>query len=275
MVMADGKLKKERWKCFGAIDLGSSVVLSEDYTCACCGQPAFPDDHAEAYAPLDGKEYEDCEPDNDVWWCPDCFTWNYRILRQGPYYLVAVRERAKCFPPGPAPAGDDEGQPAAVTTATALKRVYVTTTADFAKVIWTQGFPNLHEKSGTLGVYVTGAPVDVNDGVKGDVVLCLDIPEEVFRKYDVSDELQPYGLALVPPEVLNHYGKPKLYDYKWAGMSRRELLAAARRWEKAEKRAERARDHGRKIREAMEFLDSVGWLTPLKLQEQGSEEEEG
>jgi hypothetical protein len=43
--------------------------------------------------------------------------------------------------------------------------------------------------------------LDANDGFDGDVTLCLDVPEEVFEQYDVTDSVQEesgYRLALFP-----------------------------------------------------------------------------
>jgi hypothetical protein len=94
-------------------------------------------------------------------------------------------------------------------------------------------------------------------GPKGAVVLCTDVPEEVFRdleaqegmralapdgfaRYD-KDEAVPEGIecrrggfAVIPAAVLNQFGRPKVYDHEFPGASRAELLGSIGSWEATE-----------------------------------------
>jgi hypothetical protein len=114
-----------------------------------------------------------------------------------------------------------------------------------------------------------GVILDADDGVIGQVTLCLDIPEEEFSNYDVTDPLTEksgYRIALIPAEVLNRLGKPQVYDHTFAGLSRRRLVRAAQTWE-----SRGHYQHAQRMREAIAFFDKIGWLTPLKLREQPEE----
>jgi hypothetical protein len=113
------------------------------------------------------------------------------------------------------------------------------------------------------------------------VKLCLDVPEEVFKEYEWLEEAPPggqrgagYRFALIPSAVLNGIGKPQVYDHDYAGCSRREMLVEVRVSEDAAegeanpKVKESHREHARQMRDAMAFFDRIGWLTPLRLQEE-------
>jgi hypothetical protein len=109
-------------------------------------------------------------------------------------------------------------------------------------------------------------PLGCNEGFLGEVTLCLDVPEEELQRFDVTDELQEasgYRLALLPAELLNRIGKPQMYDHLFAGVSRRDMLRNIRQ---AEGRGDDP--SGQMLRQAFEFFDRIGWLTPLKLREQ-------
>src|SRR5262249_36644408 len=116
-------------------------------------------------------------------------------------------------------------------------------------------------------------PLDANDGFTGAVVLCLEIPDAVLAQYDVSDELQAssgYRLALIPAATLNELGKPQVYDHSYASLSRVELVRAIRKWSAGERR-ESIPDHVKEMREAVAFLDEMGWLAPLRVREESKE----
>jgi hypothetical protein len=126
------------------------------------------------------------------------------------------------------------------------------------------GFEDCYEESGQTDVYFATTQLDINDGVEGDVTLCLDIPDEIFDEFECTDEIQEasgYRFALIPTPVLNRLGPPQVYDHYYAGSSRRELLTSIRHW---------GDDHpmAKEMRKALKFFDRIGWLTPLKLKEQ-------
>src|SRR5262245_35647667 len=105
-------------------------------------------------------------------------------------------------------------------------RVYFTTTVPAADSILRDGFTDTHEEFGMRGVYASTAPLGANDGFGGDVTLCLEVPVDSFRVYDVSDGVMResgYRLALIPAVALNSLGPPLVYDHAYAGMPRGDL----------------------------------------------------
>jgi hypothetical protein len=69
-----------------------------------------------------------------------------------------------------------------------------------------------------------------------------------------------YLEAAISAHVLNRLGRPQVYDHLFAGGSRRQLVRRIRA-------RERAGFLGgcpsvQDLREAMAFLDRIGWLTP-------------
>src|SRR5262245_38785196 len=113
-------------------------------------------------------------------------------------------------------------------------RAYFTTNVPTTRAIFANGFTDLYEEFGMRGVYFSESPLGINDGFEGDVTLCLDVPDEVFKKYDITDSAMACNIALIPAEVLNRIGRPKVYDHEFAGCSRRELVQSARMWEERE-----------------------------------------
>jgi hypothetical protein len=151
-------------------------------------------------------------------------------------------------------------------------RVYFTTTVPRADAILAAGFTDDSEEFGRRGVYCSTRPLDAADGFEGQVTLCLDVPEETFAAHDVSDDVtrgSGYRIALVPAEPLNSLPRPLVYDHDYAGMSRRDLVREAEQWEAAGPECD---DPVQEFREAIRFFDRIGWLTPVKLQEQGRAE---
>jgi hypothetical protein len=164
-------------------------------------------------------------------------------------------------------------------------RVYWTTTVARTEAIFRDGFTDLYEEFGREGVYFATQQLDALDGFDGDVTLCLDLPPEVFDEYDLTDDLQResgYRVALIPATVLNGLGKPQVYDHEYAGCSRRDLVRGAKSWEADDDdaaegedwngggRADAYQQHAQELRHAVEFFDRIGWLTPLKLKEEGA-----
>jgi hypothetical protein len=143
-------------------------------------------------------------------------------------------------------------------------RAFFTSTVRRADDIFRFGFTNLYEFGGINGVCFTDRQLAAADGFEGEVTLCLEIPDDVFSRWEWVEDEQSFRLSLIPADVLNQLGKPQIYDHEFAGTSRREMVQAIKRWEqKADWRP------AHEMREAMEFFDRIGWLTPVKVQEQG------
>jgi hypothetical protein len=148
-------------------------------------------------------------------------------------------------------------------------RTYLTTTVAQAEAIFREGWADTHEEFGRNGVYLSTVPLDANDGFDGNVTLCLEVPDDTFGEYEVTDELQAqagYRLGLVPAAALNQLEAPKVYDHAYAGSSRKEMLDAIRAWESANSKSAHA--NAQEMRDAIDFFDRIGWLTPIKLQEE-------
>ena len=73
------------------------------------------------------------------------------------------------------------------------------------------------------GVWVSADyPLDENEGAHGNTVLALNVPDDVFEKYEWIEEGKPYREALIPAEVLNRFGQPipwteDVDDPRWPG----------------------------------------------------------
>lgn len=63
------------------------------------------------------------------------------------------------------------------------------------------------------GVWLADRPVDANEGVIGDTVLVLEIPEAVVKPYEWVEEGKPYREFLVPAEIVNRYEPPRVLEY--------------------------------------------------------------
>jgi hypothetical protein len=142
-------------------------------------------------------------------------------------------------------------------------RAFFTTTVRRADDIFQGGFTNLYEFRGVEGVYFADRQLGAADGFLGQVTLCLDVPDEVFSRWEWFEHEQGYRLSLIPADVLNQLGKPQVYDHDLAGISRRDMVEAIRGWE--QQADWQAADE---LRESMKFFDRIGWLTPVKVQEQ-------
>ena len=89
-------------------------------------------------------------------------------------------------------------------------KVYHRTSA--ASGILAHGFRDGEGTYGTLdvyrGVWLSNLPLDSNEGAEGDIVLELDIPACVFRRYEWVEEGKGYRESLVPAAIVNRYGPP-------------------------------------------------------------------
>jgi hypothetical protein len=144
-------------------------------------------------------------------------------------------------------------------------RAFFTTTVRRADDIFRSGFTNLYEFGGINGVCFTDRQLDARDGFVGEVTLYLEIPDDVFSRWEWVEDGGGLGLrlSLIPADVLNQLGRPQVYDHAFAGMSRRDMVQAIKGWEQ-----QGDWQPAHQLREAMEFLDRIGWLTPVKVQEQ-------
>lgn len=53
------------------------------------------------------------------------------------------------------------------------------------------------------GVWVSDVPLDVNEGASGDDLIVVDVPDELFARYEWIEDGKPYREALVPARLLN------------------------------------------------------------------------
>lgn len=104
-------------------------------------------------------------------------------------------------------------------------KCYHRTTVESAERILSNGFVD------TTGYYLTGhlhrgvwlsadAPLTCNEGAKGEIVLEVAIPEDVFEAYEWQEEGKPYREALIPAGTVNCHGPPVIADHDWDGCSR-------------------------------------------------------
>jgi hypothetical protein len=142
-------------------------------------------------------------------------------------------------------------------------RVYYTATVDGARAILSEGFVDLREFANLKGVWLADCQRNANNGFGGDVTMCPDVPEDEFKQYEVAEEGLGHRMSLIPAAVLNGLPNPQVYDYLFcAGKSRAELVRAIRTWEVDDVECQR---HAQEVRDAIQFFDEIGWLTPLRL----------
>ena len=87
-------------------------------------------------------------------------------------------------------------------------------TTHFALKPLAEGFRDSHGHYLTQhlhrGVWLSDCPLDVNEGADGDTYLILDIPEETVNPYEWIEEGKGYREFLVPADVVNRFGPPKV-----------------------------------------------------------------
>jgi hypothetical protein len=152
----------------------------------------------------------------------------------------------------------------------AKKRFFHTTDIPTAEKILFEGFFDQYKFGSMEGVWFADCPLAAYDGFDGDVILCLDISEDDYKRYEwVEEPRDPgYRKSLLPAAFLNTLDKPQIYDHLYAGSSRRELLQAIRKWEEAGGNDELLGG----MRAAFGFFDRIGWLTPVNLREEKAPE---
>jgi hypothetical protein len=140
----------------------------------------------------------------------------------------------------------------------------------WAKEACLNGWPTPTSES--FGVIVSDVPFGT------DILMCLDIPEHVFRKYKPHHPdgsslmmlLDDPHTALIPLSVLNTLpNRPRLYDHEDAVDGRRALVQLIRDLDEDEQ-TDLAAYH----RESLQFLDAVGWTSMEVFQDEGDEEDE-
>ena len=62
------------------------------------------------------------------------------------------------------------------------------------------------------GVYVFLEPLTSTEVAKGETLLSLEIPDDLFVAYEWVQEDKPYREALIPAARLNLYGPPRVVD---------------------------------------------------------------
>ena len=60
------------------------------------------------------------------------------------------------------------------------------------------------------GVWVSDVPLEANQGGVGNTFLTLDIPEAEIAPYERYQPAREYREFLVPAEILNSHGPPKI-----------------------------------------------------------------
>ena len=60
------------------------------------------------------------------------------------------------------------------------------------------------------GVLVSDRPLDANEGARGDVLLEMEIPSEVFEEYEWIEAEKLYRESLLPADLLNSYARPTI-----------------------------------------------------------------
>ena len=138
-------------------------------------------------------------------------------------------------------------------------KTFHTSKIDKALAILAEGFRDVSFEAiaGVTGVLVADRPLDIQDGVEGTTVLSLNLPDEEFARYELVEDGQPTGQAIVLAEILARFGPPTLYDHEFIGLSRHELYQAIRRWE--EHAPASANLHVENMKAAVRFFDRVGW----------------
>lgn len=110
-------------------------------------------------------------------------------------------------------------------------KCYHLTTVENAERILKDGFEDSTDeymmKNKHMGVWLSDIPLNCGDGIIGDIVFKLDIPEEVFATHEWVGEKKAYREALLPAEKINRYGPPVVTQSDWDGFSRSDVAREA------------------------------------------------
>src|SRR5262249_21545207 len=89
-------------------------------------------------------------------------------------------------------------------------RVFLTTSVSEADRIFQEGFTDRHYfGEDGVGVFLSDTPLDANDGFKGPVTLCLEIPDDVFKRHEREDAGAGFRYAIPPAALVNGLGPPR------------------------------------------------------------------
>jgi hypothetical protein len=86
-----------------------------------------------------------------------------------------------------------------------MKRLFHRTSPASVAAILSEGFREGRSKV-RPGVWLSDVPLDANDGVPGDALLALDVPDDglaEFGDYELAYHDYDCRVFLVPPESLN------------------------------------------------------------------------
>ena len=93
-------------------------------------------------------------------------------------------------------------------------KVFHNTRRSAAEAIMSDGFIDAEGGYMTTnvyrGVWVSNVPLDINEGADGDTLLSFELDESVFSEYEWVEDEKPYRESLIPAEILNRYGIPKI-----------------------------------------------------------------
>jgi hypothetical protein len=65
------------------------------------------------------------------------------------------------------------------------------------------------------GVWLSDRPLDINEGAVGDVLLCIEIPEQAIAPWEwVGEPSMGYREFLAPAELVNRFGPPVVAEGK-------------------------------------------------------------
>jgi hypothetical protein len=88
---------------------------------------------------------------------------------------------------------------------------------DDAATVLRDGFRDGEGTYGTgewfSGVWLSNVPLDVNEGAKGDELIAVEVPADVFTEYEwVQEPNFGYREALVPATIVNRYPRTLVPD---------------------------------------------------------------
>jgi hypothetical protein len=93
---------------------------------------------------------------------------------------------------------------------------YHRTTAANATKILRKGFRDSTGYYGfsrpKTGVWISNVPLDINEGASGDVLLRIDMPERIARKYEWMEDGKHYREWLMPAQLINKHAKVSIQD---------------------------------------------------------------
>ncbi|MAG96781.1 MAG: hypothetical protein QGI83_20100 [Candidatus Latescibacteria bacterium] len=60
------------------------------------------------------------------------------------------------------------------------------------------------------GVWLSEEPLSFYEGAKGDMLLVIEVPRRTVEEWEVVEEGKPYRRFLIPAEIVNRHGQPKV-----------------------------------------------------------------